>query len=461
MKYLPIFIDITKKTCLVVGGGDVALRKCTLLNKCNAKIKLIAPKVSDDLRIFLTQHRYEFLEREYQSADLQGCVLVVAATDRMDINRQIHADATRQNIPVNVVDQPELCSFIFPSIIDRDPVIVAVSSGGSSPMLARLLRARLETFIPGNYGKLAELAGKFRRKAQEALPSVYERRHFWEKILQGSVAELVFSSRMKHAEELLDASLTEFKKSPGREGEVYLVGAGPGDPDLLTFRALRLMQQADIVFYDNLVAPAILDLVRKDAKRIYVGKKKSEHSFPQHEINKILADHAREGLKVLRLKGGDPFIFGRGGEEIEELAAQGIRFQVVPGITAASGCAAYAGIPLTHRDYAQSVRFLTGHLKDDSINLQWPELMDTHQTLVFYMGLTGLQQICAKLIEHGRDPSTPVALIEKGTTVEQRVFVSTLALLPSSIEGQNIKAPTLTIVGDVVKLHAKLSWFNH
>lgn len=461
MNYLPIFFDITKKTCLVVGGGDVALRKCTLLARCNAHIKLVAPIISDELRIFLNEHHCELVEREYQSSDLQACALVVAATDRIAINKKIYADATSLHIPVNVVDQPELCSFIFPSIIDRDPVTIAISSGGNSPILARLLRARLETFIPANYGRLAELAGKFRRKVKETLPAGSERRHFWEKMLQGPVAELVFSNRIQNAEQLLDHSLAEFKTTPGQEGEVYLVGAGPGDPDLLTFRALRLMQQADIVFYDNLVAQAILDLVRKDAKRVYVGKQKAKHAMPQSEINTVLAEHASRGLKVLRLKGGDPFIFGRGGEEIEELAAQGIRFQVVPGITAASGCAAYAGIPLTHRDYAQSVRFLTGHLKDDSINLHWPELLDTHQTLVFYMGLTGLQEICAKLIEHGRDPSTPVALIEKGTTNEQRVFISTLSGLPNSIEGKNVKAPTLTIVGDVVKLHNKLSWFNH
>ena len=461
MNYLPIFFDITGKTCLVVGGGDVALRKCTLLIRCNAHIKLVAPIISDELKTFLKKHSCEFIEREYQSFDLQACALVVAATDGADVNKQIHIDATKQHIPVNVVDQPELCSFIFPSIIDRHPVTIAISSGGNSPILARLLRARLETFIPTNYGKLAELAGKFRRKVRERLPSSQERRHFWEKMLQGPVAELVFSNRIKNAEQLLDNSLAEFKSAATHDGEVYLVGAGPGDPDLLTFRALRLMQQADIVFYDNLVAQSILELVRKDAKRVYVGKQKAKHAMHQEEINKVLAEHASRGLKVLRLKGGDPFIFGRGGEEIEELAAQGIRFQVVPGITAASGCAAYAGIPLTHRDYAQSVRFLTGHLKDDSINLHWPELLDTRQTLVFYMGLTGLQEICAKLIEHGRDPSTPVALIEKGTTSEQRVFTSTLSELPTAIEGQHVKAPTLTIVGDVVRLHNKLSWFNH
>jgi uroporphyrin-III C-methyltransferase/precorrin-2 dehydrogenase/sirohydrochlorin ferrochelatase len=460
MNYLPIFLDISEKTCLVVGGGDVALRKCTLLQKCQAKIKLVSPTISAELKAQSGKYPYQFLEREYQQNDLDGCALVVAATDSAGINFQIYTDATLRNIPVNVVDQPELCSFIFPSIIDRHPITIAVSSGGTSPILARLLRARLETLIPENYGKLAELAGKFRSRVKLKISSVIDRRHFWEKILQGPAAELVFSSRGKEAEAFLDLSLAEFYSPQQAQGEVYLVGAGPGDPDLLTFRALRLMQQADIVFYDNLVSKPILDLVRKDAKRVYVGKKKSSHTLPQQEINKLLAEHARQGMKVLRLKGGDPFIFGRGGEEIEELAEQGIRFQVVPGITAASGCAAYAGIPLTHRDYAQSVRFLTGHLKDDSINLQWPELMDVKQTLVFYMGLTGLKEICAQLIQHGRDPLTPIALIEKGTTTEQRVFISTLVDLPASIANQDIKAPTLTIVGNVVSLHKKLSWFG-
>lgn len=460
MTYLPIFIDVSEKTCLVVGGGDIALRKCNLLQKFRVKIKLVSPVISEELKNLSQKYHCQLVEREYQVDDLDGCALVVAATDKADINFQVHRDATLRNIPINVVDQPALCSFIFPSIIDRHPITIAVSSGATSPILARLLRARLEAIIPQNYGKLAALAGNFRNKVKSKISVITERRHFWEKILQGPVAELVFTNRIKDAEALLDLSIAEFNSAQPPQGEVYLVGAGPGDPDLLTFRALRLMQQADIVFYDNLVSKPILDLVRKDARLVYVGKQKSSHTLPQPEINKLLAEHARQGMKVLRLKGGDPFIFGRGGEEIEELAEQGIRFQVVPGITAASGCAAYAGIPLTHRDYAQSVRFLTGHLKDDSINLQWPELMDNKQTLVFYMGLTGLQQICAQLIQHGRDPLTPIALIEKGTTSEQRVFISTLCDLSAAIVNQNIKAPTLTIIGDVVKLHKKLSWFG-
>jgi len=465
MNYLPLFFDITNKTCLVVGGGDVALRKCQLLHKSHAKIKLVSNSVVAEIHELLSKGNHTIEEREYQSEDLKDCVLVVAATDNKVINQRVYTDATRINLPVNVVDQPELCTFIFPSIIDRHPITIAVSSGGNSPVLARLLRARLETLIPENYGKLATLAGKFRDTVKNKITSSTGRRHFWEKILQGPVAELIFTNRIKEAEKLLNDSLDYYHKNhrsfDNQQGEVYLVGAGPGDPDLLTFRALRLMQQADVALYDNLVSQPILDLVRKDAKKIYVGKKKSAHVMPQQDINKMLADYARQGLKVLRLKGGDPFIFGRGGEEIEELAEQGIRFQVVPGITAASGCAAYAGIPLTHRDYAQSVRFLTGHLKDGSINLHWPELLDTQQTLVFYMGLTGLQEICEQLIQHGRDPETPIALIEKGTTKEQRVFISTLSSLSQLIQDKNIKAPTLTIVGNVVNLHQKLSWFHH
>jgi len=459
MNYLPIFFDITDKTCLVVGGGDVALHKCQLLHKCQAKIKLVSPAVSPAVRALLNSDNQTHIieEREYHANDLKNCVLVVAATDNKTINQRIYNDAIKINLPINVVDQPELCTFIFPSVIDRHPITVAVSSGGNSPILARLLRARLETLIPANYGKLATFAGQFREAVKKKITSAVDRRHFWEKTLQGPIAELVFSNRVEEAKKALEQSLANPSASSS-EGEVYLVGAGPGDPDLLTFRALRLMQQADIVFHDNLVSQPILDLVRKDAKRVYVGKEKSNHTLPQEKINQLLADHARQGLKVLRLKGGDPFIFGRGGEEIEELAEQAIRFQVVPGITAASGCAAYAGIPLTHRDYAQSVRFLTGHLKDGSINLHWPELLDTEQTLVFYMGLTGLQEICSKLIEHGRDPRTPVALIEKGTMQAQRVFTSTLKDISSLIKNENVKAPTLTIVGNVVTLRDKLNW---
>src|SRR5690606_11633332 len=340
----------------------------------------------------------------------------------------------------------------------RSPLIVAVTSGGDAPVLARLIRAKIETWIPSTYGQLAGLAKKFRARVKQLFPDVQQRRVFWEEVFQGQIAESVFAGKLGEGERLLEAKIAG--AAPRALGEVYLVGAGPGDPDLLTFRALRLMQQADVVLYDRLVAPAIIELCRRDAERIYVGKRRSEHAVPQEEINQLLVDLAKQGKRVLRLKGGDPFIFGRGGEEIEQLAAEGIPFQVVPGITAASGCAAYAGIPLTHRDHAQSVRFVTGHLKDGSCDLPWAELAAPGQTLVFYMGLVGLPLICEQLVAHGRAARTPVALVQQGTTSNQRVYTGTLQSLPDLLARHEVQAPTLVIVGEVVSLREKLAWFE-
>jgi uroporphyrin-III C-methyltransferase/precorrin-2 dehydrogenase/sirohydrochlorin ferrochelatase len=336
--------------------------------------------------------------------------------------------------------------------------VIAISSGGDAPVLARLVRAKLESWIPATYGQLAQLAQRFRARVKTRFADLQARRIFWEEVFQGEVAEKVFSGQPQAAEQLLEAKLTS--ETATFRGEVYLVGAGPGDPDLLTFRALRLMQQADVVLYDRLVAPTILDMCRRDADRIYVGKRRAEHAVPQDDLNRLLVKLAREGKRVLRLKGGDPFIFGRGGEEIEELAAEGIPFQVVPGITAASGCAAYAGIPLTHRDHAQSVRFVTGHLKDGSADLPWTDLVAPGQTLVFYMGLVGLPTICEQLIAHGKDPATPAALVQQGTTLNQRVFTGTLQDLPQLVAEHEVHAPTLVIVGEVVALREKLAWFE-
>jgi uroporphyrin-III C-methyltransferase/precorrin-2 dehydrogenase/sirohydrochlorin ferrochelatase len=457
MNYLPIFIDIKGKRCLVVGGGEVALRKCRLLVRCGAQIRLVATEISAEIQSLLSNPEHQLCHRAYTEADMHDARLVIAATNSAELNTQLHEDAVARHIPVNVVDQPTLCTFIFPSVIDRDPIIVAVSSGAKSPLLARQLRARLETLIPAHLGKLADFAAQFRQRIQQTISDPLARRHFWESVLQGPVAELVMNNREADARHYLEQLLGN--KVHNAVGEVYLVGAGPGDPDLLTFKALRLMQQADVVLYDRLVSEPILDLVRKDAQLVYAGKQKAGHTVPQAGINDLLVHYARQGMKVLRLKGGDPFIFGRGGEEIEELAEQGIPFQVVPGITAASGCAAYAGIPLTHRDYAHSVRFLTGHQRDDRLDINWQELTDEKQTLVFYMGLTGIRMICEQLIQQShRRPDTPVALIEKGTTHDQRVLVSTLEYLPGMIARENVVAPTLTIVGDVVRLREKLQW---
>ncbi|WP_454255472.1 siroheme synthase CysG [Pseudomonas sp. Marseille-Q8238] len=457
MDFLPLFHKLQDRRVLVVGGGEVALRKARLLADAGAVLRVVAPVVRDEL-IVLIGEKGEQLLRGYQLSDLDGVALIIAATDDEALNAQVSADAQARGIPVNVVDAPALCSVIFPAIVDRSPLVVAVTSGGDAPVLARLVRAKIESWIPASYGQLAGLAKKFRARVRTLFPDVQQRRVFWEDVFQGPIAEGVFAGKLNEAEQQLEAKIAG--AAPQALGEVYLVGAGPGDPDLLTFRALRLMQQADVVLYDRLVAPPIIELCRRDAERVYVGKQRAAHTLPQDQINHLLVKYAKEGKRVLRLKGGDPFIFGRGGEEIEELAAHGIPFQVVPGITAASGCAAYAGIPLTHRDHAQSVRFVTGHLKDGSCDLPWGELSASGQTLVFYMGLTGLSFICEQLIKHGRAATTPAALVQQGTTQNQRVFTGTLENLPQLVAEHEVHAPTLVIVGEVVKLREKLAWFE-
>ncbi|GLO39236.1 MULTISPECIES: siroheme synthase CysG [Pseudomonas] len=458
MDYLPLFHKLQGGRVLVVGGGEIALRKARLLADAGAALRVVAPDVDGQLAALAREGGGEVLVRGYQAADLVGCRLVIAATDDPGLNAQVSADAQALSLPVNVVDAPALCTVIFPAIVDRSPLVVAVSSGGDAPVLARLIRAKLEAWIPSAYGELAGLAARFRDKVKALYPDVNQRRGFWETVFQGPIAERQLAGQGAEAERLLQAMVDGAPVQQG--GEVYLVGAGPGDPDLLTFRALRLMQQADVVLYDRLVAPAIIEMCRRDAERIYVGKRRADHAVPQDQINRLLVDLAQQGKRVLRLKGGDPFIFGRGGEEIEELAEHGIPFQVVPGITAASGCSAYGGIPLTHRDHAQSVRFVTGHLKDGTSNLPWHDLVAPAQTLVFYMGLVGLPTICAELIRHGRAASTPAALVQQGTTRNQRVFTGTLADLPDLVAQHEVHAPTLVIVGEVVQLRDKLAWFE-
>ncbi|QWA30450.1 siroheme synthase CysG [Pseudomonas sp. RC3H12] len=458
MDYLPLFHKLQGGRVLVVGGGEIALRKARLLADAGAALRVVAPEVDGQLATLAREGGGEVLVRGYQASDLDGCRLVIAATDDSALNAQVSAEAQARSLPVNVVDAPALCTVIFPAIVDRSPLVVAVSSGGDAPVLARLIRAKLEAWIPSAYGELAGLAARFRERVKALYPDVNQRRGFWETVFQGPIAERQLAGQGAEAERLLQAMVDGAPVQQG--GEVYLVGAGPGDPDLLTFRALRLMQQADVVLYDRLVAPAIIEMCRRDAERIYVGKRRADHAVPQDKINRLLVDLARQGKRVLRLKGGDPFIFGRGGEEIEELADEGIPFQVVPGITAASGCSAYGGIPLTHRDYAQSVRFVTGHLKDGTSNLPWNDLVAPAQTLVFYMGLVGLPTICAELIRHGRAASTPAALVQQGTTRNQRVFTGTLADLPALVARHEVHAPTLVIVGEVVQLREKLAWFE-
>ncbi len=457
MDYLPLFHKLQGRVVLLVGGGEMALRKARLLLETGARLRVVAPWVSDELQSLLAAKQGQCVLREYQAADMQGCCLVLATTDQPAVNLTIAEHAQALGIPVYAVGAPELSSIIFPAIVDRSPLIVAVSSAGHAPVLARLARAKIETWLPASYGRLAGLAAKFRDQVKTLLPHVQPRRVFWEDVFQGQIAEHVFAGRMHQAEQLLHEKISGAQNQV--VGEVYLVGAGPGDPDLLTFKALRLMQQADVVLYDRLVAPAILELCRRDADRMYVGKQASNHSVPQDQINLRLVELARQGKRVVRLKGGDPFIFGRGGEEIEELAAQHIPFQVVPGITAASGCSAYAGIPLTHRDYAQSVRFVTGHPKEGVLDLPWSELVSPTQTVVFYMGLGCLPEICQQLMAHGRAAQTPIALVENGTTAQQRVFAGTLATINQQVSEFAVQSPSLIIVGEVVALRDKLNWF--
>jgi uroporphyrin-III C-methyltransferase/precorrin-2 dehydrogenase/sirohydrochlorin ferrochelatase len=457
MEFLPIFLDIREQPCLVVGGGEAAARKAALLVRAGARVTVLAPALCAAFAE-LAAARIAHQAASFRAEDLVRYVVVIAATDDDAVNRAVAAAARAQRIPVNVVDQPALCSFVLPSIIERPPLIVAVSSGGASPVLARLLRARLESLIPAGYGRLAALAGAFRDRVKARFKPP-ERRRFWERVLQGPIAELVFSGRDDEARKALQEALDDTRLTLGG-GEVSLVGAGPGDPDLLTFRALRLMQQADVVVYDRLVSRPILELVRLEAERIYAGKERAQHALPQEDINHLLVRLAREGKRVVRLKGGDPFIFGRGGEEIDTLAAEGIPFQVVPGITAAAGCASYAGIPLTHRDYSQSVVFVTGHLQDGSMNLNWPALAQPRQTIVFYMGLLGVDVLCRELAAHGLPAGTPAALIQQGTTPQQRVLTGTLDTLPDIVRQSDVKAPTLIIVGEVVRLRERLNWFE-
>lgn len=459
MDFFPIFMKLRGCRCVVIGGGEVALRKVVMLLKAEAMVTVVAPDLNATLVAWRDTGRIIHLQQVFEPMLIAGAVLVIAATDNANTNRQVSEAARSRNIPVNVVDAPALCTFVVPSVVDRSPVVVAISSGGKAPVLARMLRAKLETMIPTAYGRLAGLAAEFREQVKARYATMQERRIFWENVFQGPIAERVLSGQEAAARRALGQAL-EGGSNAAHHGEVYLVGGGPGDPDLLTFRALRLMQQCDVVVYDKLVSAGVLELVRRDAERIYVGKARADHTLPQEDINHLLVRLAQEGKRVLRLKGGDPFIFGRGGEEIETLMEQGIPFQVVPGITAASGVSSYAGIPLTHRDFAQSVVFATGHLRDGTVELDWPMLVRPRQTVVIYMGLVGLPEICRQLIAHGLSAATPAAMVQQGTTSSQRVVVGTLATLAKQVEDAGLKAPSLTIVGGVVSLRKKLAWFD-
>lgn len=456
MEIFPISLKLQQQLCLIVGGGRIAYRKAVLLAKAGAVLHVIAPEIEADLLALVEQTQGQYFAEAFQTPlNVRDYRLVIAATNDRAVNQQVFEVCEAEKVLVNSVDDPPHCRFMVPAIIDRSPLILSVASNGTSPVLSRQIRTQLETLIPHGMGKLAEFSGKWRAKVKEKIANPDQRRIFWEDLYASPLKEQVFNGNEDAADLLIEQALQEWKTP---QGEVYLVGAGPGDPELLTLKALRLMQQADVVIYDRLVSQPIMDLCRRDAEKIYVGKARSNHAVPQEGINALLVKYASQGKRVCRLKGGDPFIFGRGGEEIQELFDAGITFQVVPGITAASGCSAYAGIPLTHRDYAQSVRFLTGHLKEGSPDLPWNELVYENQTLVLYMGLVGLENTCQQLIAHGQRPNMPVALISKGTTPEQKVVVGTLADIASKVSEHHIQAPTLTIIGEVVSLREQLQW---
>ena len=460
MRHFPVFLDLNRRRCLVVGGGEVAASKAQQLLRSNADILVVAPRVGEEILALEQQGKLRREARGFMPDDVVGCALVIAATADKEVNVRVAEAAKADNVPVNVVDNPALCSFIMPSVVDRDPVQIAVSTGGASPVLARLLRVKLETLIPASYGRLATVVREFRGRVKQRFPEFRQRRRFWENILQGPVVEMLFAGREAAAIQALEDELDNADPTGLQTGEVYLVGGGPGDPDLLTFRALRLMQQADVVLYDRLVAPAIVELVRKEAQRIYVGKRSDSHTVPQSELNALLVELAQQGKRVLRLKGGDPFIFGRGGEEIEELAAAGVPFQVVPGITAAAGCASYAGIPLTHRDHAHSCLFVTGHLKDGKLAFNWPALLQPKQTVAIYMGVKGIDVLQENLLEHGMHPDMPAAVIQQGTTPNQKVYVGTVSTLAKTVADKEVKPPSMIVIGEVVKLHEKLTWYS-
>lgn len=459
MEYLPLFVDLKDRACLIVGGGEIAARKAGLLRKANAIVTIVAPETSASTKTMIEAGEALWINALFNANQLSNQLLVIAATNDQQVNLDVYHQAKAKNILINVADSPELCDFILPSILDRSPIVVAISSGGQSPILARQLRARLETLIPPSYGRLATLVGRYRDVVKDRLSTLAMRRRFWETVLQGKVADHVLAGRDELGEQTLNTLLDNANDVELSQGEVYLVGAGPGDPELLTFKALRLMQQADVVFYDRLVSKEVLDLVRREAELIYVGKKRAWHAVRQDAINQLLLEHAQQGKRVLRLKGGDPFIFGRGGEEIATLAAAKIPFQVVPGITAASGCASYAGIPLTHRDYSQSCIFVTGQLKEGELDLNWSALVQPRQTVVVYMGLAGLPTLSQQLLKHGLPADTPAALVQQGTTEHQKVWISTIADLPGVAEREQPIAPTLVIIGHVVTLHKSLAWF--
>lgn len=449
MRHLPAFLDIAGRACLVVGGGEVAARKVALLERAGGRVRVNSPELVPSLLRGVAAGRLHHIEDTFSPDHLDGAAVAIAATDDRAVNAQVSWEARRRGIPVNVVDDPALCSFQMPAIIDRDPVLIAVSTGGASPVLARWVRRRIEGALPGSVAALGRLAARWRGETKRRFAETGARRRFWDRIFDGPAGELALAGRDNEADTLVAEELFH---DAHLQGAVYLVGAGPGDPDLLTLRAHRLLQSADAIVYDRLVSPEVLDLARRDTETIFVGKAPGAHSMRQEEINALLVRLGREGKQVVRLKGGDPFVFGRGGEEMLAVEAAGIPCHIVPGITAAAGIGAAIGMPLTHRGTAQSVSFVTGHAKDGEPDADWAALARGKQTVVIYMGLAALPRIAARLAEHGLAPDTPAVVVEKGTTPEQRVVAGTLSTIAARTIAVGVTGPALTVIGGVAAM---------
>jgi len=457
MKRFPLFVNLDKLPVLVVGGGDIAERKINLIIKANANVEVLARKFSPSVEKIISKKKLKKIKKSLDISSLdKNYSLIIAATDNKQINKKLFNFATKNNILINVVDQPELCTCTFGSIVERGDLVIAISTGGSAPVFARNLREKFETLLPQSTKQLIDFSSTIREKVIRSFSQFNKRRIFWELFFDNFATKknITKSNLTKLSNQLIKSLRNK------NSGEVFLVGAGPGDPELLTLRALHLIQKADVCIYDNLVSKDILELVRRDAHMIYAGKLRNNHTIEQKEINKLLVNYAKKGLRVLRLKGGDPFMFGRGGEEISELMAKKIKFQVVPGITAAMGVSAYAGIPLTHRDYSQSCMFITGHEKNGELNINWNNLTNENQTIVIYMGLNSLPTIAQNLIDYGMRKDMPIAVVQEGTTENQKVVVSTISRVNAKILKTDIQSPVIIIIGEVVKLRKTIKWFN-
>ncbi len=452
MQTFPLFLSLQGRRALIVGGGEAAARKTELLLKAGAQVSLIAGTVGGEIAQLISEGHISWAGCNFHDSELEGVSLVIVASEDDSEQARVSASAQKRCVPVNVVDRPALSSFIMPAIIDRAPVTIAISTAGTAPALARRIRAEIERALPAALGRLARFADVFREQVRRTLVVPRARRRFWDRVFEGRVGELALAGDEIGARRELIRLLDSARNETASTGMVHLVGAGPGDPDLLTLKAHRLLQRADVVVYDRLVSDEVLSMARRDAERVYVGKRRAHHCVPQQEINDRLVTLARAGKSVVRLKGGDPFVFGRGGEEVEALVKAGIAVEVVPGVTAALGCASSAGIPLTHRDHAQACVLVTGHLKDGTVDLDWKMLSRPRQTVVIYMGAGALQQISSQLVAHGLPASTPVALIEHGTTERERRVVGTLATIEGQAQRAVLTGPTLCMVGDVVGL---------